>query len=222
MSASGVVAVEPSEDVESRLTLVWPALSALQGLAFEGRVEGLGECVVRGNVVRYGSNADDMALGMGPSRRGAPVPADSEVEAEAGTFPQRTFHLLLDCGQLHGEHPLPERAEASVELTRPESHHGKAAAVVAHLAAGQVPGEAAHTVDRQGDTGGGLGTALRSESAVRFEGVAHEPPTGRLHAVLEAFGRQVAQGPVLRGIASARLSCHRRPRAYRPQTSCAR
>ena len=38
--------MEPSEGVESGLALGRPALSSLQGLAFEGRVEGLGECVV--------------------------------------------------------------------------------------------------------------------------------------------------------------------------------
>lgn len=36
MSAAGVVAVEPSERVEAGLALVRPALSSLQGLAFEG------------------------------------------------------------------------------------------------------------------------------------------------------------------------------------------
>jgi hypothetical protein len=46
VSASGVVAVEPSEGVESGFALVGPPSPALECLAFEGRVEGLGECVV--------------------------------------------------------------------------------------------------------------------------------------------------------------------------------
>lgn len=52
MSAAGVVAVEPSEGVESGLALVRPPFPALECLAFEGRVEGLGECVVRAGTDR--------------------------------------------------------------------------------------------------------------------------------------------------------------------------
>lgn len=47
VSASGVVAVEPAERVEAGLVFAGPGLAALERLAFERRVEGLGERVVR-------------------------------------------------------------------------------------------------------------------------------------------------------------------------------
>src|SRR4051812_38503599 len=47
MPSSGVVAGDPPEDCEAGLAVSWPALPALQGLPFQGRVEAL-----RGGVVR--------------------------------------------------------------------------------------------------------------------------------------------------------------------------
>jgi len=48
MASDGVVAVQPSERVQPGLTVVGERAAALEGLAFEGRVEGLGDSVVGG------------------------------------------------------------------------------------------------------------------------------------------------------------------------------
>ncbi len=47
MAASGVVAVQPAEQVEAGFVLVGPGAAALERLPLAGRVKGLGECVVR-------------------------------------------------------------------------------------------------------------------------------------------------------------------------------
>jgi hypothetical protein len=47
VAASGVVAVRPAEQVEAGFALVGPGTAALECLSLAGRVEGLGERVVR-------------------------------------------------------------------------------------------------------------------------------------------------------------------------------
>ncbi len=71
MTASGVVAVEPAECVEAGVAFTGPGLAALERLAFERRVEGLGECVVRAGADRaHGLANAGLAAGVGEGPAG--------------------------------------------------------------------------------------------------------------------------------------------------------
>lgn len=71
VTASGVVAVEPAERVEAGIAFAVPGLAALERLAFERRVEGVGECVVRAGADRAHGLADaGYAAGVGEGPAG--------------------------------------------------------------------------------------------------------------------------------------------------------
>src|SRR5690606_33970258 len=91
MTASGVVAVQPAERVETGLVFAGPVLSALKSLAFERRVEGLGERVVRRAADRAHGLADaGLAAGVGEGPAGVLGYVigvqDRPGEAAAGLF----------------------------------------------------------------------------------------------------------------------------------------
>src|SRR3954470_2859467 len=66
VTASGVVAVQPVERVEAGFALAGPVLAILERFAFESRVAGLGECVVRRAADRaHGLTDAGSAAGVG-------------------------------------------------------------------------------------------------------------------------------------------------------------
>ena len=69
MTALGVVAVQPAERVEAGLAFAGPVFAALERFAFERRVEGLGERVVRAGADRAHGLADaGLVAGVGEGR----------------------------------------------------------------------------------------------------------------------------------------------------------
>lgn len=91
MASDGVVAVQPAKEVQMGFALGVPGPAALQGLAFEGGVEGLGEWVVRAGADRargLGGAGLAAGVGEGPAAVLGPVIAvgNGAGETAAGPF----------------------------------------------------------------------------------------------------------------------------------------